>query len=349
MEALFGARRGPEAPDVWQDREIRFDAPAGDLACRRGEVVLDYMEGVEDTKGNNGERGELTVTNLRIVWVCAAARRTNISIGLDCLSQIAVRPAASRLRGSVSALYLLTRHGSQRYEFVFTALAPGSGGPELLAVVQGVSQAYEASRLYRELKLRGAVVSEGDLRLLPNEQAFSKVSGVWNLSGDQGNLGALYITSVRLVWCSAASDAFSISLPFMQIKHVRLADSKFGPCLVVETMPRAGSYVYSQSPVFGVEYDPGIVRREAAAAERDAAAAKAHAEEDVTILDAAGAAGADAWAAACYCASADAAAAGGGGGCGADARGPVFSPELGLAVEPPRDAGTTLRALWSVL
>lgn len=57
--------------------------------------------------------------------------------------------------GNVSALYILTRHQAQRFEFIFTALAPDSGGPELLAVVQGMSQAYEASRLYRELKLRG--------------------------------------------------------------------------------------------------------------------------------------------------------------------------------------------------
>jgi hypothetical protein len=72
-------------------------------------------------------------------------------------------------------------------------------------------------------------------------------------------------------------------------------------------------------------------------------------EEGPAILDEGGGGGcADAWAAACYCADADAAA--GGGACGAeDARAPVFSPELGLAVEPPRDAGTTLHALWSVL
>jgi hypothetical protein len=54
---------------------------------------------VEDTKGNNGEAGEMTVTSLRVVWVCRRARRTNISIGLDTITQISVKPAASRLRG----------------------------------------------------------------------------------------------------------------------------------------------------------------------------------------------------------------------------------------------------------
>ncbi|KAI8470367.1 MAG: Bardet-Biedl syndrome 5 protein [Monoraphidium minutum] len=366
-ETLFG-RRGPD-PEVWQDREVRFDLAPADLACRRGEDVLDYMEHVEDTKGNNGEPGELTVTNLRITWVCRRNRRTSISVGLDCITQISVRPAASRLRGDVSALYLLTRHGSQRYEFVFTALDPGAGGPELLAV--GVSQAYEASRLYRELKLRGAVVSDGELRLMPSEQAYSKISGVTNLSSDAGALGSFFITNVRLVWYSAAAEGFSISLPYLQMKSVRVSDSKFGPCLVLETTLRAGGYVlgfkaepqetldyihkeisslwqvYSQAPVFGVQYDASGVRggEAATAAQQAAAAALASEEEDVRILGEEACPKTDTWAAACY--GADGGAGGPGGGC--EAREPVYSRDLGLAVEAPRDPGVTVRQLWSVL
>lgn len=37
-EALFGRKA---AEDVWQDREVRFDAPAAQLQCRRGEEVLE--------------------------------------------------------------------------------------------------------------------------------------------------------------------------------------------------------------------------------------------------------------------------------------------------------------------
>jgi hypothetical protein len=39
-----------------------------ELLPRRGEFQIDSMNGVEDTKGNNGERGELRITNLRVVW-----------------------------------------------------------------------------------------------------------------------------------------------------------------------------------------------------------------------------------------------------------------------------------------
>lgn len=44
--------------DVWQDREIRFDSPPCQMQCRKGEVMIDSINSVEDTKGNNGERGD---------------------------------------------------------------------------------------------------------------------------------------------------------------------------------------------------------------------------------------------------------------------------------------------------
>lgn len=50
----------PSKPDevgVWQDREVLFDLPSAQMQCRKGEVVIDSINSVEDTKGNNGERG----------------------------------------------------------------------------------------------------------------------------------------------------------------------------------------------------------------------------------------------------------------------------------------------------
>lgn len=48
LPATAAAAGAAAAPDglgdaVWQDREIRFDAPPRDLACRRGEEVLDFL------------------------------------------------------------------------------------------------------------------------------------------------------------------------------------------------------------------------------------------------------------------------------------------------------------------
>lgn len=54
---------------VWQDREVRFDSLPEQMQCRKGEMVIDSINSVEDTKGNNGERG-WTSTYLFLI-VCA--------------------------------------------------------------------------------------------------------------------------------------------------------------------------------------------------------------------------------------------------------------------------------------
>lgn len=49
------------------------------LELRRGEIKIDSINSVEDTKGNNGERGSLSITNLRLMWVAHRHSRTNLS------------------------------------------------------------------------------------------------------------------------------------------------------------------------------------------------------------------------------------------------------------------------------
>lgn len=209
---------------VWQDREIRFDVPFSQLQPRKGEIEIDSINAVEDTKGNNGEKGALSVTNLRLIWCSTKNPQTNLSIGLSCIVSVNIRSAASKLRGTTAALFVMTKYQSSRFEFIFTSLVKNS--PRLFTTVQAVVRSYETTRLYRDLKLRGAIIkdnksvcffgnensSESDflnvsssLLLLPNERIFTRVEGVWNLSSDQGNLGAFFITNVRLVWRAVRS------------------------------------------------------------------------------------------------------------------------------------------------
>jgi Bardet-Biedl syndrome 5 protein len=72
---------------------------------------------------------------------------------------------------------------------------------------------YETTKLYRDLKLRGAIIREKKLIMLPNEQIFNNYNGVWNLSTDQGNLGTFIITNVRIVWHANLAVNFNVSLP----------------------------------------------------------------------------------------------------------------------------------------
>lgn len=79
--------------------------------------------------------------------------------------------------------------------------------------------------------------------MLPNEKVFTKYQGVWNLSAEQGNLGTFVITDVRVVWYAQLSDNFNVSLPWVQVKCVRVRDSKYGTALVLETSEFSGGYV----------------------------------------------------------------------------------------------------------
>lgn len=84
---------------IWEDREIRFDSKPHLLLCRRGEKIIDSINSVEDTKGNNGERGSLIVTNLRLQWICHSNSRVNLSIGLNTVLSINIRKARSKIKG----------------------------------------------------------------------------------------------------------------------------------------------------------------------------------------------------------------------------------------------------------
>ena len=65
---------------IWQDREIRFDVPFSQLSMRKGEMLIDSINSVEDTKGNNGDKGNLLITNLRLIWFADNNQKINLFI-----------------------------------------------------------------------------------------------------------------------------------------------------------------------------------------------------------------------------------------------------------------------------
>jgi len=335
---------------LWEDRDVRFDISVPQMSMRPGEKLVDKLDSIEDTKGNNGDRGRLIVTNLRVIWHSQSMPRVNLSIGYNCIINISTKTAQSKLRGVTEALYVLTKCNGSRFEFIFTNLVPGS--PRLFTSVISVHRAYETSKMYRDLKLRGALINNRQLRLLPLEQVYDKVTGVWNLSSDQGNLGTFFITNVRLVWHANMNESFNVSIPYLQMKSIKIRDSKFGLALVIESSAASGGYVlgfridpveklqetvseiqslhkvYSACPVFGVEFETDS----APASLEELTVENVQDDVEIETTDDQS----DAFAA--YFAD---------GAKVTDGK-PVFSEELGLAVEKLKD-GFTLAALWEVV
>ncbi|KDR08011.1 Bardet-Biedl syndrome 5 protein-like protein [Zootermopsis nevadensis] len=338
------------ADSLWEDREVRFDIPLHQMKMRPGEKILDKLDYVEDTKGNGGDKGRLVITNLRIMWHSHSMPRINLSIGYSCIVTAATKTVNSQLRGVTEALHILTKSNNTRFEFIFTNLIPENS--RHFTSVMGVHKAYTSSRMYRELKLRGAIIHNKQLNILPLEQVYTTVPGVWNLSSDQGNLGTFVITNVRLVWFADMNENFNISLPYLQIMHVKIRESKFGPALVVECAEGGGGYVlgfridpkeklqsvhkellslqkvYGQMPLFGVQFKVGE--------QSEPCAELPSMVENIQEFDDTKDELSNAFVA--YFVDS---------GHKKD-REPVYSPELGLAIEKLKD-GFTIQSLWEVL
>ena len=68
-----------------------------------------YFDPVEDTKGNNGQRGFLRITNLRLIWEAHKAYRVNLSIGFKAILNMNQKSVRSKLRGNIEALHVLAQ------------------------------------------------------------------------------------------------------------------------------------------------------------------------------------------------------------------------------------------------
>uniref|UniRef100_A0A8C2YFJ8 Bardet-Biedl syndrome 5 protein homolog n=1 Tax=Coturnix japonica TaxID=93934 RepID=A0A8C2YFJ8_COTJA len=324
---------------LWEDRDVRFDISPQQMKMRPGEVLIDCLESIEDTKGNNGDRGSYLLRET-VTFLIAT-----LPVGYNCIINITTRTANSKLRGQTEALYILTKCNNTRFEFIFTNVVPGS--PRLFTSVIAVHRAYETSKMYRDLKLRSALIQNKQLRLLPREQIYDKINGVWNLSSDQGNLGTFFITNVRIVWHANMNDSFNVSIPYLQIRSIKVRDSKFGLALVIESSQQSGGYVlgfkidpveklqeavkeinslhkvYSANPIFGVDYEmeekPQSLEDLTVEQVQDDVEIEPGEQTDAFVVS-----------------------------FSQHDREPVFSEELGLAVEKLKD-GFTLQGLWEVM
>ncbi|XP_017873576.1 PREDICTED: Bardet-Biedl syndrome 5 protein homolog [Drosophila arizonae] len=298
---------------LWEDKEVKFDVPQLHTRLHCGEKILDTINHIEDSKGNPGDTGKLLVTNLRIIWHSLVHKKFNLSIGYARIGTINTRVVHMHTKGRIpsQALYILAISNETRFEFLFTDVSGETARRDqpIFASVFDVHLLYQRTFLYRDLKLRGAIVQAGQLTLLPDEQVYSQVQGVWNLSSDQGNLGSFVVTNIRLVWYADANETFNISLPYLQIESLRIRESKYGPALVIQTAETGGGYVlgfridpverltelfkelsslhtiYTDQPNFGVHYDPQEARKRVAAAAEEAAQATQFKIEDYHELD----------------------------------------------------------------
>ncbi|KAF8565797.1 hypothetical protein P879_08160 [Paragonimus westermani] len=234
--------QNPTLDALWQDSSVRFDIGSKFIRFRSGEFLVDKLHPIEDTKGNLGDKGTLWITNLRLIWISGNTRRINLSIGYACILNINTKTMQNDHRRQSDALHIMTKFSGIRYEFIFTHLALNSS-IQLFAAFIAVYKAYDTSRMYREMKLRACLLDNKKLMLLPTEKLYEEIDGAWNLSSDQGNLGRLFVTNIRVVWNSTMNVNFNISIPYLHVTAITIRNSKFGRALAIETSKQSGAYM----------------------------------------------------------------------------------------------------------
>lgn len=357
---------------LWEDREIRFDVRKEHLSLREGEKLVQNHSKVEDTKGNGGKWGELLITNLRIIWQNNENSKINLSIGLSTITGISTKMVSSKIVGTSVSICLSTRSNSNRFEFIFTD-ASSKSTAEIYSTISSITKAYDSSRLFRDLKLRGALVHNGQIRLLPTEEIYNKINGVWNLSSEQGNLGSFYITNIRVVWFANMNESYNVSLPYLQISSIKVRDSKFGVALVIESSWQSGGFVlgfridpvekvrkvakeiatqhhkFMASPAFGVQFtlepDDERDRNEERRSRQHASTSQPATSSSVLNEDVEIDATLKSDACVLYFANGQQQEEHEISSC-ADKQ-PIFSRELGIAIEPLK-SGTTIESLWKL-
>jgi Bardet-Biedl syndrome 5 protein len=219
---------------IWHDREVRFDVSKSQLGLRNGERVFETISNIEDTKGNNGDIGTLIFSNLRLIWYCQDNIKINLSLGYECIISTEIRTISSKVAGETQALAIKCKFNGNRFEFLFNAVANDS--PNLFNSFNLIYKAYDTSRLYRDVKMKGFLTQDKNLITLPGEEVICKISGVGSVNNDGVVLGSFFMTNIRVVWFSNSLDNFNLSLPWIQIKSCKLRElNKSGKVVAVES------------------------------------------------------------------------------------------------------------------
>lgn len=217
-------------------REVLFDQSVASLKPIPGEAVVLDMYDVEDTKAGKYERGRLLITTLRVMWFSSSTKHVNLSIGLQTVQKLDV---SNKLRSDVPPLHVLSHFKTTKFEFIFTPRSRAKSH-ELLQTVDLLIREFNATQKVREVRMRANLTDPSQdhgkfLSLMEGEEIYETIPGVMNLSKDHGQLGTLWVTSLRVAWAAQLQDNYNCSVPYLQVKDTRSQQTKFGTVLVVET------------------------------------------------------------------------------------------------------------------
>ncbi|KAJ3248332.1 Bardet-Biedl syndrome 5 protein [Chytriomyces hyalinus] len=209
----------------WQQEEIRIDSAESHLKLCAGESSAGAFPDVHDVKGSAGEPGSLQITTLRFIWRSSANKRGNLSIGLNTVLSLMSSKSESVVHGHSESLQVEAKFAGTRFQ---------------------IHQSFNKSKIYRELKVKSAIITDGELDLLEYESIHGQLPRVLNVSNDQGKVGRMIFTNIRVVWYCTIDNNSNVSIPYLQIASSSVRNSKYGQAMCIETYAssQASSYKF---------------------------------------------------------------------------------------------------------
>ena len=190
---------------------------------------------------NNSNKGNILITNLRLIWFDQEIHNINLSIGYFCIKNIKFEEILPPILKNIQKfLCIIAKYNQSEFEFKFKY---ENLRERICKSLENVLKSYNSTEIYRELRLRANIIQDKQLILLKNEEIFSNYPNVWNLSSSSSNIGSIFVTNIRIVWFSTLAENFNISLPWIQISTIKAMQSKYGTALVIETSSNNAGYI----------------------------------------------------------------------------------------------------------
>lgn len=224
------------------DQVVRLFQAQSKLKAIPGESNVAVLSRVEDMKAHPGQFGQGHVTNIRFIWYIQNTPTINASIGYNTIVSYKISNTFNQSNGNTENLFIRAKEGTKTYEFIFSVSRISSS---VFKFFEKALKNYQTSTLYREQRLRSAIINNGSLNLIQNEQVVVQMDGVSNFSGEMAKIGTAIVTTMRFVWHSEIVSNFNVSIPLILLGPLKLSDSRrFGKCFYLKLYSNGARFLY---------------------------------------------------------------------------------------------------------
>lgn len=238
----FMTRVSPEDYPSTKDCQVRLFQDPSETRLIPGETSVAIISRVEDVKAHPGQYGQGQVTNIRFIWYLQKMPTVNASIGFNNIQNYKIQISTQSLNGGTETLFIHAKDSDKSYEFIFQV---AKASTSVFRFFEMALKNYLSSLLFREQRLRSAIINNGSLVLLPNEQVMMQIDGISNFSGDVAKIGSAMVTNLRFIWYSEIVSNFNVSIPLIILPQFKVSESKrFGRCFYLRLYSGGSKYMY---------------------------------------------------------------------------------------------------------